>query len=112
MIKYTITVLTVAMLAAPAISQTAQSNEPDEQIVDIRSAPPRSNEPPGQRQTQEQIEEETGIASYGRVQNRIQNRVQSRINNRIGRGYRLQVTPTSPFVVAGDLIRDSGRPRR
>ncbi|WP_055785711.1 MULTISPECIES: hypothetical protein [unclassified Sphingomonas] len=66
----------------------------------------------GQRQSREQIAQDAGIEPMGRINGRVQNRVQSRIRNRIDRYYDPQANATSPFAVAGDQARSSGRPQR
>lgn len=62
----------------------------------------------GQRQTRE--EAAPNLQSLRRVQNRISNRVQSRLRNRIDRFYDPQANATSPFEVASDQARTTGRP--
>ena len=47
-----------------------------------------------------------------RLNTRIANRVQSRIRNRIDRVYDPQANATSPFEVAGEQVRASGRATR
>lgn len=107
-----LTVIILAMLSAPAAAQTSPLNEPIEEVPGVRPTAPRPAEPPGQRQTREQVAEKAGITPFGRIENRIQNRVQSRINNRINGDYRTQSDATSSFVIASDQARITGRPRR
>lgn len=86
---------------------TAQTAPESPQSETVRSAAGRA----GQRQTREQIAQDTGIQPMARIDARIQNRVQSRIRNRIDRSYDPQANAASPFVVAGDQARTAGRPR-
>lgn len=65
----------------------------------------------GQRQTRERLSQDAGIEPMARIDSRIQNRVQSRIRNRIDPYYDAQANATSPFKVAGDQVRVSGRYR-
>ncbi len=66
----------------------------------------------GQRQTRQQVAQETGIEPMGRISSRIQNRVQARIRNRIDRYYDPQANTTTPFLVAGDQLRATASLRR
>lgn len=52
------------------------------------------------------------VRPMARIQNRIANRIQSRIANRIDRDYDPQATSISPFQMAQDRVRASGRTRR
>ena len=65
----------------------------------------------GLRQSREQVARELGIKPMARVDNRIQNRIQARIRNRIDRYYDPKANATSPFSVAGDQLRKTGKPR-
>lgn len=66
----------------------------------------------GQRQTRDQVAQDTGIEPMGRIGSRIQSRVQSRIRNRIDRYYNPQANAVSPFIVAGDQARTANRSTR
>jgi hypothetical protein len=45
-----------------------------------------------------------------RINSRIRNRVQSRVRNRLDRFYSPQANTASPFEIAGEQTRTSGRP--
>lgn len=64
----------------------------------------------GQRQTREDIAPAT--EPLQRIEDRIENRVQSRVRNRIDRFYDPQANAASPFVVAADRARVTGRAAR
>ncbi|MBB3880146.1 hypothetical protein [Sphingomonas pseudosanguinis] len=106
-------------LATPAAAQD-RYQEPD-QIQQAPQSLPETRQgetarstvgQTGQRQTREIISQDAGIEPMARINNRIQNRVQSRIRNRIDPYYDPQANSTSPFRVAGDQVRLSGRARR
>lgn len=63
----------------------------------------------GQRQEAEDVR---SVNPMGRVESRVPNRVENRIRSRIDRFYDPRATTTSPFEVAGELTRRSGRPER
>lgn len=63
----------------------------------------------GQRQRREQATQ--NFQPLGRIDSRIGNRVQSRIRNRLDRYYDPQANVMSPFKVAGDKARATGKPR-
>lgn len=89
--------LTCAVLEAPAIGQEgAPGRVADSAVGQV-----------GQRQSRDQAE--TGTPPTARLNSRIQNRVQSRIRNRIDRFYDPTANANSPFEVASDEARTTGR---
>lgn len=104
---------TLALLAVQGASSTGQVRGSDDtpvvslQAETARSAAGRA----GERQTRDQVAQDTGIKPMARIESRIQNRVQSRIRNRVDRSYEPQANATSPFAAAGDQARSAGRPR-
>ncbi|WP_156487328.1 hypothetical protein [Sphingomonas melonis] len=64
----------------------------------------------GQRQTRDSTI--AGIEPLARIDSRIQNRVESRIRTRIDRYYDPQANAVSPFVVAGERVKQAGRSTR
>lgn len=92
----------VLLASCCAVSSTwAQDAQPGQ-------APSVTNGEVGQRQTRE--EAAPNLQSLRRVQNRVSNRVQLRLRNRIDRFYNPQANATSPFEVASDQARTTGRP--
>lgn len=116
--------LSVALVISPAVAQsgaTTASQEDGQPVVQQRQAP-LDTDPSGrtarssvgqvgQRQTRDTAEQQTGIKPMARITSRVQNRVQNRVRNRIDPYYDPQANATDPFVVAGDQVRTSGRPR-
>lgn len=110
----------LSLAVAPAAGQVRTVEEPEQvapaQSVLAETQPGQTATSPagqtGQRQTREQVAQDTGIEPMGRITNRIQNRAQTRIRNRIDRYYDPQANTTSPFAVAGEQARTAGRQRR
>ncbi|WP_156363428.1 hypothetical protein [Sphingomonas sp. Leaf30] len=110
-------------IVSPAIAQSLENRPgeykaeqslsvPVESGITAQPAKTRDTGLAGQRQTRQQVAQDTGIEPMGRISNRIQNRVQARIRNRIDRYYDPQANATTPFIVAGDQLRTTARPRR
>jgi hypothetical protein len=91
----------VVLLAA--VNATAQER-PSGQVA--RSAVGQA----GQRQTRQDVTSD--VEPMARISNRIQNRVQSRIRNRVDSFYDPQSNATSPFEIASEQARTTGRPSR
>lgn len=111
------TLMFAMLVALPAAAQDMERSDDTQDMLMTQPAPPRENPrsaagQAGQRQTRQQVAQDTGIEPMGRINSRIQNRVQSRIRNRIDRLYDPQANATAPFVVAGDQLRTTARPRR
>lgn len=64
----------------------------------------------GLRQSQGQLAQKLNAKPMARLENRIQNRIESRIRNRIDRYYDPKANATSPFSIAGEQLRKTGRP--
>lgn len=112
-----LTALAVAIMPVVAYGQTgdAQSGAIPNSQGDISPAPATDQSITtftGQRQTLEQVKQDTGIEPMGRITSRIQSRAQTRIRNRIDRYYDPLANATSPFVVADEQARTAGRRRR
>lgn len=66
----------------------------------------------GRRQSRDELGREAGIAPMARIGGRVRNRAETRIRNRIDRNYDPQANTVSPFAVAGDQARTTGRRSR
>lgn len=108
-------------MSTPVLAQDRYLDDAQDQVAPVQQPLPETRQgetarpaagQTGQRQTREEVAAEAGIEPMGRINGRIQNRVQSRIRNRIDRYYDPQANATSPFTVAGDQARTTGRPRR
>lgn len=130
-VRLAVIALTLLLSTAPAAAQTASSEgmsadtdglDEDQRRVPLRQQAPIDRNPggrtapspvgqAGERQTREAAAEQAGIRPLARVASRVQSRVQNRIRNRIDRFYDPTANATNPFVVAGDQVRASGRPR-
>lgn len=120
-----LSIIVAAGIVAPVIAQV-RDNQPGEYevkqslpapvvsgiTIQAGQTPDTGTGQAGQRQTRQQVAQDTGIEPIDRIGSRIQNRVQSRIRNRIDRYYDPRANATSPFVIAGDQLRTTARPRR
>lgn len=111
--------LAVSLIAVPVGAQDRYQDNRQVEAPPVQQEVPRPGQTAtstagqaGQRRTREQIAQDAGIEPMGRINGRIQNRVQSRIRNRIDRYYDPQANATSPFAVAGDQLRTTGRRAR
>lgn len=91
---------------APAVAQDASELEE----VPVARTARSSVGQVGQRQTRQEVA--PAVDQMGRINNRVPSRVQSRIRNRIDRFYDPRANAESPFAIASDQARTTGKPRR
>lgn len=116
-----VAVLLLIFIATPIEAQDRYPDDREDQSLPINRPVPQIYQgetarstagQAGLRQTRERVAEDAGIKPMARINGRLQSRVQSRIRNRIDRYYDPQANATSPFKVASDQARVTGRPSR
>lgn len=111
--------LPALLVVAPAIAQTTGGTPYPDAVQSTQ--PPQPSQRPGEtaqsavgqvglRQSQGQLARELNTKPMARLENRIQNRIEARVRNRIDRYYDPKANATSPFSIAGEQLRKTGRP--
>lgn len=91
----------------PGAVQSAQPPQPSQRLGETAKSTVGQV---GLRQSQGQLAQELNAKPMARLENRIQNRIESRVRNRIDRYYDPKANATSPFSIAGEQLRKTGRP--